>query len=111
MAFIYTGKKGDAMKFICGVHGAGKTFFAKKMSQENSINYYSASELIKKETESQISNYKKVQRILDNQVLLLEALSKIKDMEEPVVVSGADGVGTKLKIALMSEKYDSLVNF
>lgn len=81
MAFIYTGKKGDAMKFICGVHGAGKTFFAKKMSQENSINYYSASELIKKETESQISNYKKVQRILDNQVLLLEALSKIKDIQ------------------------------
>ena len=31
-----------------------------------------------------------------------------KDMEEPVLVSGTDGVGTKLKIAQMMNKHDTI---
>jgi len=38
----------------------------------------------------------------------LFSLAKIKDMEEPVSVSGTDGVGTKLKIAFLMDKHDTV---
>ncbi len=34
------------------------------------------------------------------------SLAKIKDMEEPVLLSGTDGCGTKVKLAMIMEKYD-----
>ncbi len=34
--------------------------------------------------------------------------ANFRDMEEPVLVSGTDGVGTKLKIAQMMDKHDSI---
>ena len=36
------------------------------------------------------------------------SLSKIKDMEEPVLLSGTDGVGTKLKLAFLMDKHDTI---
>ena len=36
------------------------------------------------------------------------SLSKIKDMEEPVLVSGTDGVGTKIKLAFLLDKHDTI---
>ena len=36
------------------------------------------------------------------------SLSKIKDMEKPTLVSGTDGVGTKLKVAFLMDKHDSI---
>jgi len=38
----------------------------------------------------------------------LFSLAKIKEMEEPVSVSGTDGVGTKLKIAFLMDKHDTV---
>ncbi len=36
------------------------------------------------------------------------SLAAFKDMEEPVLVSGTDGVGTKLKIAFAMDKHDTV---
>ncbi len=35
-------------------------------------------------------------------------LSKIKDMEEPVLLSGTDGCGTKVKLAFLMDKHDTI---
>ena len=35
-------------------------------------------------------------------------LSKIKDMEEPILLSGTDGCGTKVKLAFVMEKHDTI---
>ena len=35
-------------------------------------------------------------------------LEKIKDMEKPTLVSGTDGVGTKIKLAFLMDKHDTI---
>ena len=36
------------------------------------------------------------------------SLSKIKDMEEPILLSGTDGCGTKVKLAFLMDKHDTI---
>ena len=35
-------------------------------------------------------------------------MEKIKDMEKPTLVSGTDGVGTKIKLAFLMDKHDTI---
>ncbi len=36
------------------------------------------------------------------------SLAKIKEMEEPVLLSGTDGCGTKVKLAIIMDKHDTI---
>ena len=36
------------------------------------------------------------------------SLSKIKEMEEPVLLSGTDGCGTKVKLSMILDKHDTV---
>ena len=36
------------------------------------------------------------------------SLAKIKEMEEPVLLSGTDGCGTKVKLAMVMDKHDTI---
>ena len=36
------------------------------------------------------------------------SLSKIKEMEDPVLLSGTDGCGTKVKLAMILDKHDTI---
>lgn len=72
-------KEVNRVLFVCGIHGVGKTVFAKKMSRKLGLKYYLASELIQKRAKYQVEKYKCAPQILDNQAFLLEALSEITD--------------------------------
>lgn len=36
------------------------------------------------------------------------SMEKFKDMEEPTLVSGTDGCGTKVKVAMVMDKHDTI---
>lgn len=63
---------------IAGVYGVGKSTVCRKLSDEMQLNFYSASELIKKEKgSSSWDKSKKTDQIGDNQEFLITAINKI----------------------------------
>lgn len=66
---------------------------------------YKSVELMKKHVESTFS--KKVITGLGSFGALF-SLSDAKDMEEPLLCAGTDGVGTKLKLAFLMDKHDTI---
>ena len=49
-----------------------------------------------------------VKKTLRPEVLGAFSLAKIKEMEEPVLLSGTDGCGTKVKLAMIMDKHDTI---
>lgn len=76
MAFL-----GGKMYFICGIHGVGKTTFAKKLSEEIGVRCYSTGELIKKGQRFVSSHNKMVSSIDGNQKQILNAIQMIPDSQ------------------------------
>lgn len=74
------------MYFICGIHGAGKTSFARELSQCLNVGCYSAGSLIMNKSNDVIYDYKKVSSVEGNQRVLLEAINDIND--EKFIIDG-----------------------
>ena len=75
------------MIFVCGIHGAGKTHYCRRLSEETQKDFYSASELIKKRT-SESFKTKKVENIEKNQKILAEEIQKIQKYNENFILDG-----------------------
>ncbi|MCT4594626.1 MAG: ATP-binding protein [Anaeromicrobium sp.] len=73
--------------FISGIHGVGKTTFAKSMSKKYGIEYYSSSELISnncnKKFDSKLTN-----EIDENQNQLLNAVEKLLNKKKIYFLDG-----------------------
>ncbi len=75
------------MIFVCGIHGAGKTSYCKKLSKEMNIPYFTASDLITNR-EKQEFREKKVQDINKNQEILMEEILKIQQKTDHYILDG-----------------------
>lgn len=73
--------------FIAGVHGVGKTTFAKKISRKYELKYYSSSELISIARSKKFNN-KLTKHINDNQDLLLNSIEKLLDKNKTYFLDG-----------------------
>lgn len=78
--------------FVSGVHGAGKTKLSQDIADYLNCEYYSCSDLIKKELishgrEVNWDNEKKVDGVEENQSLLIDAVRKLKQ-DKYIVLDG-----------------------
>lgn len=73
---------------VGGIHGVGKSYYARKLSSELSLPHFSAGELISDTKKARRSNSKDVSDIEGNQSHLLEALQGIKPSHSTIILDG-----------------------
>lgn len=76
------------MIFVGGIHGVGKTYFCEQIKKSLGFDYYTASQLIERQRGVQFDVDKKVTNINSNQVLLIEALNKLRESGKEFVLDG-----------------------
>lgn len=74
--------------FIGGIHGVGKTTLCNQILKKININYYSASNLIKKFNKDLINNSKNVSDINKNQDKLIAAIDRYTDKTQAYLLDG-----------------------
>ena len=109
---------------MTGGAGAGKTHIAcalciTAMHQNRTVKYMRANTLLKESDharqEGTYFEYSNEMAAYDLMVIddfgLMDLdieLKKIKEMEDPVLLSGTDGCGTKVKLAMIMDKHDTI---
>lgn len=76
------------MIFVGGIHGVGKTYFCEKIKKSLGFDYYTASQLIERQRGVRFDVDKKVVNINSNQVLLIEALNKLRESGKEFILDG-----------------------
>lgn len=76
------------MIFVSGIHGVGKTFFCNQVKEQLGINTYSASKLISDRRDKDFSVDKHVSNIDENQLLLLQAIDKLREKGDEFILDG-----------------------
>ncbi|MBD5538864.1 MAG: AAA family ATPase [Desulfovibrio sp.] len=77
--------------FICGIHGAGKTTFAKKLSEQLGYPYFSSSELIRGKTPDALPEAAGEKRVCDcdqNQKTLIRAVNELSKKYPTIILDG-----------------------
>jgi adenylate kinase len=76
------------MIFVGGIHGVGKSFFCKKVSQKFNLLHYSSSALITEEKKEIFSTNKKINNLDKNQDLLLTAIQRHNLLNQDFLLDG-----------------------
>lgn len=77
--------------FICGIHGAGKTTFAKKLSEQLGYPHFSSSELIRGKTPDALPESAGEKRVRDcdqNQITLIRAVNELSKKYPTIILDG-----------------------
>ncbi|MGE9985694.1 ATP-binding protein [Desulfovibrio sp. SGI.169] len=77
--------------FICGIHGAGKTTFGRKLSERIGLPHFSSSDLIRKKTPAALptaTGEKRVSNSDQNQATLIEAVNEIHEKCPVIILDG-----------------------
>ena len=74
--------------FVAGVHGVGKSFLCSAFALKSSILHKSASQLIKDNSEVELSVDKKTKNVESNQEILVKAVKAIHANNESLLLDG-----------------------
>lgn len=77
--------------FICGIHGAGKTTFGRKLSERIGLPHFSSSDLIRKKTPDALptaAGEKRVNNSAQNQAILIEAVNELHEKYPVIILDG-----------------------